>query len=98
MLSLHRAGLDAAAAVAAYRLVAVFSRGFALAEISGFTLADPSISETSTGELAPFAAELSAGHDVAFDHAVEVVISGIAAQLDSAQSPVNQPRPEASRP
>ncbi len=87
VLSLHRAGLDPAAAVAAYRLVAVFSRGFALAEISGFTLADPSITETSAGELTPFAAALSAGHEVAFDHALEVVVSGIAAQLGRSSRP-----------
>jgi len=79
---LHSAGLSPQAAVAAFRLVAVFSRGFALAEISGFTLADASRPDMPRSEeLAPFATALSAGHDVAFHQALDVIISGIAAQL-----------------
>lgn len=81
---LHRAGLDPAAAVAAFRLVAIFSRGFALAEISGFTLADPSLPHFVAGELAPFAAALANGRDAAFSRALEVVVQGIAAQLPPA--------------
>jgi hypothetical protein len=79
---LHSAGLSPEAAVAAFRLVAVFSRGFALAEISGFTLADASRPDVPHGEaLAPFATALSAGHDAAFGQALDVIVSGIAAQL-----------------
>jgi hypothetical protein len=79
---LHSAGLSPEASVAAFRLVAVFSRGFALAEISGFTLADASRADVPHGEaLAPFAAALSAGPDAAFDQALNVIVSGIDAQL-----------------
>lgn len=83
VLRLHRAGLDPPAAVAAYRLVAIFSRGFALAEISGFTLAEPSPFDSQPDELAPFAPALSAGHNAAFRQALDVVVSGIAAELDA---------------
>jgi AcrR family transcriptional regulator len=85
VIRLHSAGLSPEAAVAAFRLIAVFSRGFALAEISGFTLADASRPDMPNSEqLAPFSAALSAGHDAAFHQALDVIVSGIAAQLASA--------------
>jgi AcrR family transcriptional regulator len=80
---LHEAGLSPAAAVAAFRLVAIFARGFALAEIAGFTLADVPMADAATGALAPFAAALAAEHDSAFGDALDIVIAGIAAQLSN---------------
>lgn len=85
IVRLHLAGLSPEASVAAFRLVAVFSRGFALAEISGFTLADVSRPDAPHADAAkalePFAAALSAGHDAAFHEALDVIVGGIAAQL-----------------
>ncbi len=82
IVRLRAAGLSPEGAVAAFRLVAIFSRGFALAEISGFTLADASRPDIPHGEaLTPFTAALSAGHDTTFHQALDVIVSGIAAQL-----------------
>ena len=78
---LCQAGLTPQASVAAYRLVASFARGFALAEIAGFTLGDSAPDGVpATAELAPFTAALSARNQDAFRAALEIIVDGIAAQ------------------
>ncbi|HEX7107064.1 MAG TPA: TetR/AcrR family transcriptional regulator C-terminal domain-containing protein [Acidothermaceae bacterium] len=95
---LHSAGLSPESSVAAFRLIAVFSRGFALAEISGFTLADMSWPDAPHAEaaeaLAPFATALCAGHDAAFHQALDVIVNGIDAQLRSQASKRDTGRPK----
>jgi AcrR family transcriptional regulator len=81
---LHEAGFSPEGAVAAFRLVAIFARGFALAEIAGFTLAEASPATVASSALAPFTDALTAGHDSAFENALDIVVSGIAAQLEAA--------------
>jgi AcrR family transcriptional regulator len=98
IVRLHLAGLSPDAAVAAFRLVAIFSRGFALAEISGFTLSDASQPDVPHGEaLMPFAAALSAGHDAAFYQGLDVIVGGIAAQLAPSASSAPGLLPRARR-
>jgi AcrR family transcriptional regulator len=92
IVRLHSAGLSPEAAVAAFRLIAVFSRGFALAEVSGFTLADASRPDMPhRDDLAPFVDALSAGHDAAFHQALDAIVSGIAAQLAAHVEPRTTP-------
>jgi TetR/AcrR family transcriptional regulator, tetracycline repressor protein len=85
LIRLQHAGLSPQAAVAAYRLLASFARGFALAEIAGFTLAAPAADHPGVAEhLAPFAPALYAGHDRAFRAALDIIVDGIATQTTSA--------------
>ena len=83
LVRLQQAGLSPQSSVAAYRLVASFARGFALAEIAGFTLADPADARAVAAELAPFAPALSSRPDAAFTAALDIIIEGIAAQTKS---------------
>lgn len=78
---LRQAGLTAEASVAAYRLIASFARGFALAEIAGFTLGDPAPDRAAIPtELTPFITALSAKHSQAFHAALDIIVDGIAGQ------------------
>ena len=84
---LQQAGLTAQASVAAYRLLASFARGFALAEIAFFTLGNsaPDHSAAAT-ELTPFTTALSAKHAQAFHAALDIIVDGIAAQTSAQTS------------
>jgi AcrR family transcriptional regulator len=86
LASLRGAGFTPARAVAAYRLVAAYTRGFALSEISGFALSDDAAAALP-GELAavrslsrPLASEPT---DASFRAGLETIINGIRAERES---------------
>lgn len=85
LMRLQQAGLSPKSSVAAYRLVASFARGFALAEIAGFTFADPADGRSTAVELAPFSPALSSRPQAAFDAALDIIVEGIAAHARSAR-------------
>ena len=80
---LLRSGFDPPQAVRAYRFVAAYARGFALAEIEGFTLEhDHSTSSGAHAAIAEARASRDAlDHDSSFNFALETIVAGLAAHL-----------------
>lgn len=81
MLSaLMAAGLSPLEAVSVYRMVVSYARGFALAEIEGFTLdADVSTPLSTTYPSVELARATPGGldHDMAFDSGLETLLAGL---------------------
>lgn len=77
---LRAAGFEPLQAVAAYRLATAYARGFALAEIQGFTL--DTGSERNARDTHPFVAEArgtlgALDHDAAFALGLEAIVTGL---------------------
>lgn len=78
--SLSAAGFSPADAVSTYRLVVSFSRGFALAEIEGFTLDEEPEGPLSSTHPALAAIRATPGvldHDMAFAAGLDAILSGL---------------------
>lgn len=85
LFTLRQAGFEPAQAVSAYRLVTAYARGFALAEIEGFTLDHH---RAATAAVQPTIAEIHAtpetlDRDTAFTAGLETILAGLVAQLAS---------------
>ncbi|HEY8723533.1 MAG TPA: TetR/AcrR family transcriptional regulator C-terminal domain-containing protein [Gaiellaceae bacterium] len=86
--TLRRSGFNPLQAVSAYRLVAAYARGFALAEIEGFTLDHDSNTspETRTAIAEARATPDALDHNSAFTSGLETIVTGLAAQIASHES------------
>lgn len=83
LAALMAAGFGAADAMAAYRLVASYARGFALAEIDGFTLDANVTPPLPTAHPAVEAARATPGaldHDMAFLSGLDTILAGLTPQ------------------
>ena len=86
LAALMAAGLTVPEAVAAYRMVAAYARGFALAEIEGFTLDAGVAALPSTSHPAVAAARATPGaldHDRAFASGLDTIVAGLAKRCSS---------------
>lgn len=80
--TLRRSGFDPPQAVSAYRLITAYARGFALAEIEGFTLDhDFAPPETRTAIAEARATPRALDHNSAFTSGLETILTGLSAQL-----------------
>lgn len=86
--ALQRGGFSPLQAVAAYRLVTAYARGFALAEIEGFTLEEsPDISVIASHPAVAAArdAPRALDHDLTFRAGLETILAGLASRSESTE-------------
>lgn len=75
---LQAAGLRPPHAIAAYRLIASYARGFALAELQGFTLDTPNPNDRHPPAINTARhAGTTHNHDQAFRLGIETIIAGL---------------------
>jgi AcrR family transcriptional regulator len=83
LAALRGGGFGTGEAVAAYRLVASYARGFALAEIQGFTLDEAFVTPLPTTHATVAVVRATPGaldHDMAFVAGLETILTGLAAR------------------
>lgn len=92
---LREAGFGAEEAAALYRLVAAFARGFALAEIRGFTLGEPGAS-ANAGLDREVAAALTRESSATFEDSLGIIVRGARSVLADQKPPGPDSAPNVS--
>jgi AcrR family transcriptional regulator len=87
LASLRAGGFTPARAVAAYRAVAAFTRGYALSEVAGFALDEGSLGADTLGDRFPTIRALSRHlasepNQGSFRAGIELIISGLSAERE----------------